>query len=44
VIACRADRADALEGVPLRRLGTVGGGKLLGVSLADLGAAYEGAR
>jgi phosphoribosylformylglycinamidine synthase len=44
VIACRADRADALEGVPLRRLGTVGGGKLLGVSLADLSAAYEGAR
>jgi phosphoribosylformylglycinamidine synthase subunit PurL len=44
VVACRPDRADALEGVPLRRLGTVGGGKLLGVSLADLGEAHEGRR
>ena len=42
VVACSAERADALEGVPLRRLGTVGGDKLLGVPLAELRSAYDG--
>jgi len=44
VVACSPERADALEGVPLRRLGTVGGAKLLGVRLAELRAAHEGSR
>ena len=43
VVACSPERLDALEGVPLRRLGTVGGDKLLGVPLGDLSKAYEGA-
>ena len=42
VLACSPERVDALEGVPVRRLGTVGGDKLLGVPLAELRAAYEG--
>jgi phosphoribosylformylglycinamidine synthase len=42
VVACPPGRAEALEGVPLRRLGVVGGGKLLGVPLADLRTAHEG--
>jgi phosphoribosylformylglycinamidine synthase len=42
VVACSPERAEALEGVPLRRLGVVGGGKLLGVPLAALRAAHEG--
>jgi phosphoribosylformylglycinamidine synthase subunit PurL len=41
VVACSPERAEALEGIPLRRLGTVRGNKLLGVSLRDLRAAYE---
>ena len=32
VVACSPERAEALEGVPLRRLGVVGGEKLLGVA------------
>ena len=45
VVACSPERAEALEGVPLRRLGVARGGKLLGVPLADLRAAHEeGAR
>jgi phosphoribosylformylglycinamidine synthase len=42
VVACSPERADALEGVPLRRLGTVAGERLLGVRLAALRAAHEG--
>jgi phosphoribosylformylglycinamidine synthase len=42
VVACPPERAEALEGVPLRRLGVVGGGRLLGVPLADLRTAHEG--
>ena len=38
----RPTSAESLEGVPLRRLGVVGGDRLLGIPLADLGAAYEG--
>jgi phosphoribosylformylglycinamidine synthase len=45
VVACSPERAEALEGVPLRRLGIVRGEELLGVPLADLRAAHEeGAR
>ena len=45
VVACSPERAEALEGVPVRRLGVVRGEKLLGVPLADLRAAHEeGAR
>ena len=45
VVACSPERAEALEGVPLRRLGVARGGKLLGVPLEDLRAAHEeGAR
>ena len=42
VVACRAERLDALEGVPVRGLGTAGGDKLLGVPLVELRQAYDG--
>jgi phosphoribosylformylglycinamidine synthase len=42
VVACAPERAEALEGVALRRIGVVGGERLLGVPLARLRAAYEG--
>jgi phosphoribosylformylglycinamidine synthase len=42
VVACAPERAEALEGVALRRIGVVGGERLLGVPLAELRAAYEG--
>jgi phosphoribosylformylglycinamidine synthase II len=42
VVACAPERAEALEGVALRRIGVVGGERLLGVALAGLRAAYEG--
>jgi phosphoribosylformylglycinamidine synthase len=41
VVACTPERAEALEGAQLRRLGTVGGQKLLGIPLADLRRAFE---
>jgi phosphoribosylformylglycinamidine synthase len=40
VVACEPERAESLEGVALRRLGVVGGNRLLGVSLGDLREAY----
>ena len=40
VLACAPEVVDTLAGVSLRRLGTVGGRRLLGVSLSDLAAAY----
>jgi phosphoribosylformylglycinamidine synthase len=49
VVAARPDSAHAIEalaeetGVPLRRLGSVGGSTLLGVPVADLRAAHESA-
>jgi phosphoribosylformylglycinamidine synthase len=45
VIACDPTEAARVEGtaVPIRRIGTVGGGRLLGVPLPELRAAYEGA-
>jgi phosphoribosylformylglycinamidine synthase len=48
VVACPPDVAAEVElvasglGVPLRRIGEVGGGTLLGVELSHLRAAYEG--
>jgi phosphoribosylformylglycinamidine synthase II len=42
VVACAPDRAEALEGVALRRIGVVGGDRLLDLPLAELRAAYEG--
>jgi phosphoribosylformylglycinamidine synthase len=41
VLACAPDRAQRLGGVPLRRLGVVGGDRLLGVRLADLREAWS---
>ena len=41
ILACPPERAEALEGVPLRRIGVVGGDSLLGVRLAELRAAWE---
>ncbi|MGH3037034.1 MAG: AIR synthase-related protein, partial [Gaiellaceae bacterium] len=42
VVACAPERAEGLEGVPLRRIGVVGGDRMLGVPLAELRTAYEG--
>jgi phosphoribosylformylglycinamidine synthase II len=42
VVTCRPDDESVLEGVPYRRIGVVGGSRLLGVELPDLRAAYEG--
>jgi phosphoribosylformylglycinamidine synthase subunit PurL len=42
IAACPPERVEALAGTPLRRLGVVGGEKLLGVPLSDLRAAHEG--
>jgi phosphoribosylformylglycinamidine synthase II len=42
VVSVSADDASVLDAVPHRRLGVVGGDKLLGVPLADLAAAYGG--
>ena len=40
VVACAPDEARRLEGVALRRLGVVGGPRVLGVGLDELRAAY----
>jgi phosphoribosylformylglycinamidine synthase II len=42
VVSLSADDASVLEAVPHRRLGVVGGDKLLGVPVAELAAAYGG--
>ena len=42
VVACRPEDVSRLEGVPLQRIGTAGGRKLLGVPLDELRAAYDG--
>ena len=44
VLACAPERAEALEGAKLRRIGVVGGDRLLGIPLAELRSAYEGTR
>ena len=41
VMTCRPRDQHRLSGVPLRRIGVVGGPRLLGVPLADLRDAYE---
>jgi phosphoribosylformylglycinamidine (FGAM) synthase-like enzyme len=43
IVACRPEDAARLEGAELRRIGTAGGSKLLGVTLDELQAAYTGA-
>jgi phosphoribosylformylglycinamidine synthase subunit PurL len=40
IVACAAEFAETLRGVPLRRLGVVGGDTLLGHSLAELQEAH----
>ena len=42
VIACRPEDGERLGGVPLRVLGVVGGDRLLGVRLGELGEAWRG--
>jgi phosphoribosylformylglycinamidine synthase len=42
VIACPRERIEQLEGVVLTEIGIVGGDRLLGISLAELRAAYSG--
>ena len=44
VVACAPDDAESLEGIALRRIGVVGGSRLLGVRLDELGKAYGGGR
>jgi phosphoribosylformylglycinamidine synthase subunit PurL len=44
VVACAPESAERLEGVALRRIGVVGGSRLLGLPLAELRRAYEGGR
>jgi len=41
VLACAPNRVDRLNGVPLRRLGVVGGNRLLGIPVVELRAAWE---
>jgi phosphoribosylformylglycinamidine synthase II len=41
VVACDPAFADGIRGVPVRRIGVVGGGALLGHRLDDLRAAWE---
>jgi phosphoribosylformylglycinamidine (FGAM) synthase-like enzyme len=41
VVTCAPDDESLLEGIPHRRIGTVGGSRILGVELADARAAYE---
>jgi phosphoribosylformylglycinamidine synthase len=44
VVTCRPEDADRLDGVPLRRLGTVGGERILGIPVAELAGAHEHGR
>jgi phosphoribosylformylglycinamidine synthase II len=41
IVACDAAFADSLRGVPLRRLGVVGGDSICGVPIDELRAAWE---
>ena len=40
MLACAPDEVERLGGVPIRRLGVVGGDSLLGVTLAELAEAH----
>ena len=43
VLACRPEDVPRLEsGIPLRRVGTAGGSRLLGIPLGELRSAYDG--
>jgi phosphoribosylformylglycinamidine synthase subunit PurL len=42
VITCRPENAARLDGAAVRKIGVVGGDKLLGVPLPELAAAHEG--
>jgi hypothetical protein len=42
VVACAPETVEELAGVPLRQIGVVGGGRLLGVPLEKLRRACEG--
>jgi phosphoribosylformylglycinamidine synthase subunit PurL len=42
VVACTREDVPRLGGVPLRELGVVGGDRILGVPLAELGKAWHG--
>jgi phosphoribosylformylglycinamidine synthase subunit PurL len=42
VVTCPPENESLLEGMPYRRIGTVGGTKILGLELADVRSAYEG--
>jgi phosphoribosylformylglycinamidine synthase len=44
VVACPPAEAERLAGIPLRRIGVVGGSRLLGVGLDELRAAHAGGR
>jgi hypothetical protein len=44
VVTCPPDDESLLEGMPYRRIGTVGGSRILDLDLADVRAAYEGRR
>ena len=41
LVTCPPDDESILEGMPYRRIGVVGGTRLLGAALADLAPAYE---
>ena len=41
VLACAPDEVDRLGGIPIRRLGTVGGTGLLGIELDELLEAWS---
>ena len=41
VVACAPDHVAALDGVPLRQLGVVGGDSICGIALADARAAWD---
>ncbi|MBA2332417.1 MAG: phosphoribosylformylglycinamidine synthase II, partial [Actinobacteria bacterium] len=40
VLACAPERVDKVGGIPLRELGVVGGDRLLGIPVAELGEAW----
>jgi phosphoribosylformylglycinamidine synthase II len=42
VVACAPEDVERLGGVPLRQLGVVGGDRLLGIRLRELGKAWSG--
>ncbi len=41
VVACAPEQVDRLGGIPLRELGVVGGGRLLGIPVSELAEAHS---